>query len=701
MKSGILQKFAFGVFLTFMPFVGGCLQGAGISAQSGALVAPSNEELQFLDSPVSQQEPGPVENLAETEVSDAPAQRISTEKPLPVQIRPTESLAEVIRLANSGVDQNVLLAYVTNASGTFSLGPEEIIYLNDIGVPATVVTTMMQHDHLMVENARNAAPPPIVPNSEPAPNEPQEPDIAAAPAEPGLPMDYVSDNTPAPPIEQPADSVFYDSLAPYGTWLDVGGYGRCWQPSVVVINHSWQPYCDRGHWVYSDCGWYWASDYSWGWAPFHYGRWFRHSSLGWCWQPDRVWGPSWVGWRYSNDYCGWAPLPPAAYFRPGLGFTYRGHSVGFSFNFPIAASCFTFVPTRNFCDLHVSRFSVHREQFVKVYNSTVAVNRIVGDNHRVINHGIPVDRITASTHANIRKVALRELNAPPADGIRAERLDAGGRTLTVFRPPVTLASRASSTPGQRGNNEFRGPRNYVSVPSTEAQAVDSHSTFQSEQRRLPPARIQSPPAAAAIRATPNNIQREPARYETVRKSSEASANGVARATTHVSSRKNSEPLIIRDSERGSQAAADSSASPVWRPSANQQFATRSVSSSAVHRFQTQSSSAGVVPRSVQGPPRFEHPSNYSSEAPARPEVQRWADSAPSRSFTEAPQRFNTVPSYQAPREIPRSMAAQPAQRHEMPQYHATESRSLTHVAPQSAPSPTFSANHSQPEKRGK
>ena len=68
------------------------------------------------------------------------------------------------------------------------------------------------------------------------------------------------------------------------------------------------------------CGWYWMSDYSWGWAPFHYGRWFHHARFGWCWMPDTVWGPSWVTWRYSDDYCGWAPLPPGAIYRAGVGF---------------------------------------------------------------------------------------------------------------------------------------------------------------------------------------------------------------------------------------------------------------------------------------------------------------------------------------------------------------------------------------------
>ena len=39
------------------------------------------------------------------------------------------------------------------------------------------------------------------------------------------------------PVEQPAAvtvNYFYDTLAPYGTWVEVEGYGRCWRPTVVV-----------------------------------------------------------------------------------------------------------------------------------------------------------------------------------------------------------------------------------------------------------------------------------------------------------------------------------------------------------------------------------------------------------------------------------------------------------------------------------
>ena len=42
-----------------------------------------------------------------------------------------------------------MLAFVTNSTSTFNLGAEEIIYLNDIGVPSAVVTAMIQRDQAL------------------------------------------------------------------------------------------------------------------------------------------------------------------------------------------------------------------------------------------------------------------------------------------------------------------------------------------------------------------------------------------------------------------------------------------------------------------------------------------------------------------------------------------------------------------------
>ena len=47
-------------------------------------------------------------------------------------------------------------------------------------------------------------------------------------------------------------------------------------------------------------------------STFHYGRWTLNPRYGWVWVPGYNWGPSWVCWRHSDGYLGWAPLPPEA-----------------------------------------------------------------------------------------------------------------------------------------------------------------------------------------------------------------------------------------------------------------------------------------------------------------------------------------------------------------------------------------------------
>src|SRR5882672_4717093 len=126
---------------------------------------------------------------------------------------------------------------------------------------------------------------------------------------------YAPPQPPPPPqpdptvvtIQSPSD--FYEPLSPYGQWVVVGSYGRCWRPTQV--DAGWRPYCN-GSWQRTDAGWFWASSEPWAWATYHYGRWDWNVNLGWIWVPQTQWAPSWVAWREGDGYVGWAPLPPTA-----------------------------------------------------------------------------------------------------------------------------------------------------------------------------------------------------------------------------------------------------------------------------------------------------------------------------------------------------------------------------------------------------
>jgi hypothetical protein len=108
------------------------------------------------------------------------------------------------------------------------------------------------------------------------------------------------DEAPGPDDEAPDPR----ALAPYGSWVDGGDYGRVWRPSVTV---GWAPYVD-GYWAWTPYGWTWVSYEPWAWT-FHYGRWAL-LPVGWVWVPGTVWGPAWVDWYWGAGFVGWAPLSP-------------------------------------------------------------------------------------------------------------------------------------------------------------------------------------------------------------------------------------------------------------------------------------------------------------------------------------------------------------------------------------------------------
>src|SRR5262249_6578843 len=160
----------------------------------------------------------------------------------------------------SGVSDDVLLAFIQK-SAIEPLTADQVLYLRDLGISAKVLTALIE------------ARPTAEAQSEPVP-------VPTVPQYPPATEMTNSEEPPAAPVAV-EENYFYSSLAPYGSWMDLPGYGWCWRPTVGVVCSSWRPYCDAGYWAWSDCGWYWNSYYSWGWAPFHYGRWCQYPRYGW------------------------------------------------------------------------------------------------------------------------------------------------------------------------------------------------------------------------------------------------------------------------------------------------------------------------------------------------------------------------------------------------------------------------------------
>jgi hypothetical protein len=721
MKSHVCRRAALGLTLAVFPFIGGCETDegeSGLGLVAAALAEPVVQTVAATNTAPLAPKPGPAETPSETPATPRPesAEPVA-EKPapageltLPPSIKPSSPLAEIVKLAQSGVEQGVMLTYITNSSHTFGLGADEIVYLNDLGLPSEVITSIMEHDKAMkqfwaeqAQTQQAAAPAP-----ETAPAE----QTAVAPSYENPPQ---AEPTPAEP--QPANvtyNYFYDTLSPYGSWVNVDGYGMCWQPSVVVINHGWRPYCDGGRWIYTDCGWYWYSDYTWGWAPFHYGRWFSHPSHGWCWYPGYTWSPSWVSWRYTDSYCGWAPLPPTAYYSAGLGFTYYGSSVGVSFGFGLGYDCYTFVPWNRFCNYRPATYCAPRHHGRQLYNNSTVVNNVInGNNNTIINNGVPLERVTAATKGDIQKVTIRDMSGASGGNARRERLAGDGRTLAVHRPQPphnsfsTTAGRSATrqngvvTSGRPADIREPNANGTEQVPATarpvqkeRRSPVGGRTTFAGETPAARPAASApatlnstvTPEAPTTTASTPSP-RAKPIDIPSTRFVAAPTRTRSAESSTAGSrspERSTVPPLIMRGSDRLSEPAPARPVVPQSSAPSPREQTPPSASLVVIGRKESSSSRRQEIFTSPQ-------PQNRS----ARPEVSATAErqgssrpSATQGSFSQPEASSPSVTRSVQPQNDPRPSYSAPVQRPSAPAPSFTPRPSAPSPAPQiSRPAP--------------
>lgn len=189
---------------------------------------------------------------------------------------------------------------------------------------------------------------------------------------------------------------FYTELAPYGSWIEIDYGVVVWRPTI--IRTDWVPYT-MGRWIWTYDGWYWDSYEPFGYITFHYGRWFYDDYYGWLWYPDYEWAPAWVEWRYDNNYIGWAPLHPYAYFSVSIG-------IHFTTVYTTPYHHWHFVNYNHFCHPNVYNYYVGREYRYRIYSGTKYRTNYTYRDGRIQNRGIDIDYVRVRSGQQIKQREL-------------------------------------------------------------------------------------------------------------------------------------------------------------------------------------------------------------------------------------------------------------------------------------------------------
>ena len=279
---------------------------------------------------------------------------------------------------------------------------------------------------------------------------------------------------------------FYDQLKNDGSWFNTTEYGDVWQPYVAYKSDSWRPYTD-GYWTYTDGGWMFVSYENFGWAVYHYGRWTQLKDIGWAWVPGTEWSPAWVTWResspdgatengqpaanvaattgpennadqgvppqapppatdnggaparvVSDNYIGWAPLPPDP--EPVVAGGYYSYGPTVDVDFGIDPYDYSFVDARYFGAPFIGGYLFDRDRSYYYAERSVNVTNIYynrdGGYRGFYNGGPRYERFNGISERPIPRANIqREQGRAAQDAIRAGRVNQiNGRNVSVYAP---------------------------------------------------------------------------------------------------------------------------------------------------------------------------------------------------------------------------------------------------------------------------
>jgi hypothetical protein len=302
--------------------------------------------------------------------------------------------------------------------------------------------------------------------------------------------------------DDPSFDYFYDNLEPYGQWLDIPGYGYCWQPNGV--DESWQPYLD-GYWVYTDAGWTWVSYEDFGWITYHYGRWTRVEDVGWVWVPDYQWAPAWVSWRSGGDYVGWAPLPPECRFDSGIGISFWVDSM-----YGVGPGFYRFCRMRDFGAPSLRSVMIDPAQNAAIIITTTNITNITTNNNIVYNGGPSYRKLSRLSERPIQRLQLVQQTDPSTfQGAGHERKGAfaQARGNQLFVPAPAIAAPSQPFKPQKVARTINQPRvdkgwAHVTDPQQKQQI---QSKFLAQTKGATPNQAHAKPVSAqALEVIPKN-----------------------------------------------------------------------------------------------------------------------------------------------------------------------------------------------------
>jgi hypothetical protein len=194
------------------------------------------------------------------------------------------NVAEVVKLAQSKVGDEVVIAFIKNSQSPFGLSAGDVLALKDAGLSSPVVAAMLSHDTGLKPRHEALATPPPTASGTPSPSYTYQQKLYGPASDAGTAPG--SAPTPAPPSpqtappDQPLASAQLVPAQPPAAPAPIVVQQPPPSPRVEVVTAAPSP------------GYYWAPGY-WSWRG---GAWIW---IGGCWAPRPYAGAVWIGGRWG------------------------------------------------------------------------------------------------------------------------------------------------------------------------------------------------------------------------------------------------------------------------------------------------------------------------------------------------------------------------------------------------------------------